>query len=184
MESSLKGLFFFPSTALSPFFIPATLLAVFGAAEMMPSDTTVPRDSPVMPMSGHGHDGGWAWGGLTFASSAALVLVGYALLCSLLRFRRLNYMRSRFNYPDRASLAHMTNQDAYDIIKITTCYEFPFFYDLGLRFALLKASLSTALLPLALSSGTILTSAPRSIDVFGRRNCQAFGDHERLGEAV
>ncbi len=43
-------------------------------------------------------------------------------------------------FPDRASLARMTVEDAQTIVKITATYEFPFSYDLALRFALFKVS--------------------------------------------
>lgn len=64
--------------------------------------------------------------------------ISYVVLCSLLRFRRIKNVQSRYNFPDRASLARMTNQEAHEIVRTVIYYEFPLFYDLSLRFALFK----------------------------------------------
>lgn len=47
-------------------------------------------------------------------------------------------MRSRLGYTDRASLSRMTNKDSREIVQQITQYEFPFCYDLSLRFAVFK----------------------------------------------
>ncbi|KAH7023779.1 hypothetical protein EDB80DRAFT_807901 [Ilyonectria destructans] len=76
-----------------------------------------------------------------FLSWPALILLGfasYAALCSLLRFRRLQWVRARYGYTDRASLARMTNQDAHEISKSLIYLEFPLFYDLSVRLALFE----------------------------------------------
>ncbi|KAM0513726.1 hypothetical protein ACHAPE_007552 [Trichoderma viride] len=62
----------------------------------------------------------------------------YLLLCSSLRFQRLNSMRRRFNYPDRESLSRMTNEDAQKIVHAVSVYEFPLLYDLALKYAIFK----------------------------------------------
>lgn len=76
-----------------------------------------------------------------FLSWPALILLGftsYAALCSLFRFRRLQSVRARYGYTDRASLARMTNQDAHEISKNLIYLEFPLFYDLSVRLALFE----------------------------------------------
>lgn len=64
--------------------------------------------------------------------------VFYLILCSSLRFQRLNSMRRRFNYPDRESLSRMTNEDAQKIVHAVSVYEFPLLYDLALKYAIFK----------------------------------------------
>lgn len=76
-----------------------------------------------------------------FLNWPALILLGfasYAALCSLLRLRRLQSVRARYGYTDRASLARMTNQDAHEISKSLIYLEFPLFYDLSVRLALFE----------------------------------------------
>ncbi|KAM0255728.1 hypothetical protein ACHAQJ_005482 [Trichoderma viride] len=63
----------------------------------------------------------------------------YVILCSSLRYQRLNSMRKRFNYPDRKSLSRMTNEDAQKILHTVSVYEFPFLYDLSLKYAIFKS---------------------------------------------
>ncbi|KAH6606832.1 c6 finger domain-containing [Trichoderma cornu-damae] len=63
----------------------------------------------------------------------------YAVLCSSVRFRRLNTMRKRLNFPDRESLSRMTNEDAQKIVHNLAVYEFPLLYDFSLRYAIFKA---------------------------------------------
>ncbi|KAF4975839.1 hypothetical protein FZEAL_7428 [Fusarium zealandicum] len=65
-------------------------------------------------------------------------LLGYVILCSLLRFRRINSLRSRYGFHERASLGGMTNQDAHEIVKNVFYFEFPLFYDLSVRLALFE----------------------------------------------
>jgi hypothetical protein len=62
----------------------------------------------------------------------------YAMFCSLLRFRLEKAMRGRFNYPDRDSLARMTNDDAQAIVKYILDQEFPFMFKTSLQFAIFK----------------------------------------------
>jgi hypothetical protein len=62
----------------------------------------------------------------------------YPLLCSVLRFRRREAMRKKFNYPDKASFSRMTNDDAQAIIQYTAELEFPTSYEMSLQFALFK----------------------------------------------
>ncbi|KAI0126270.1 hypothetical protein BJ170DRAFT_582302 [Xylariales sp. AK1849] len=64
--------------------------------------------------------------------------LGYLLLVQLLRFRRERGMRIRYGYPDRASLAKMTVEDAQKIIKDLSTLEFPAFLVTSLQFGLFK----------------------------------------------
>ncbi|RGP67780.1 dephospho- kinase [Fusarium longipes] len=66
------------------------------------------------------------------------IFVGYVALCSLVRFSRVNSLRSKLGFHDRASLSRMTNQDAFEIVKVMANLEFPLFYDLGTRLALFE----------------------------------------------
>lgn len=65
-------------------------------------------------------------------------LVGYVALCSALRFRRINSTQARLGLKTRESLARMTIAEAQMISKQMMYWEFPIFYDLSLRLALLK----------------------------------------------
>lgn len=64
--------------------------------------------------------------------------VGYIALCSALRFRRVNNTQAKLGFKSRESLARMTIAEAQMISKQMMYYEFPYFYDLSLRLALLK----------------------------------------------
>ena len=66
------------------------------------------------------------------------IFLGYVALCSLVRFSRVNSLRSKFGFHDRASLGRMTNQNAFEIVKVMANLEFPLFYDLGTRLALFE----------------------------------------------
>lgn len=66
------------------------------------------------------------------------LFVGYVALCSLFRFSRINSLRSKLGYHDRASLSRMTNQDAFEITSHLARFEFPLFYDLSVRLALFE----------------------------------------------
>ncbi|PNY20893.1 Uncharacterized protein TCAP_07311 [Tolypocladium capitatum] len=75
---------------------------------------------------------------LQWTVALGLVFITYATACSLLRFRRLNDIRSRYNFPDRASFSRMTHADAQAIVYDISSLEFPLLYDLALRYALFK----------------------------------------------
>lgn len=66
------------------------------------------------------------------------IFLGYVALCSLVRFSRVNSLRSKFGFHDRASLSRMTNQSAFEIVKVMANLEFPLFYDFGTRLALFE----------------------------------------------
>lgn len=77
----------------------------------------------------------------TLAEAAPYLIggfIGYVALCSALRFRRVNSLEARLGFKTRESLARMTIAEAQMISKQMMYYEFPIFYDLSLRLALLK----------------------------------------------
>lgn len=78
----------------------------------------------------------------SWALTSLVTFVFYVGLCSALRYQRINRLRARYGFPDRASLARMSNQDAQEIMTITSTYEFPTFFDLSLRLAVFKVRLS------------------------------------------
>lgn len=67
-------------------------------------------------------------------------VVAYLGLCRALRFRRERALRRRFGYPDRASLARMTAEEAQQIVHFLSSWEFPLFNFLALEFGLFKVS--------------------------------------------
>ncbi|KAI8678826.1 MPAB-Lcp-cat domain-containing protein [Fusarium keratoplasticum] len=64
--------------------------------------------------------------------------LGYAALCSIFRFRRINALQSRLGFHDRKSLGRMTNEEAHQIVRNIANFEFPLFYDLSVRLALFE----------------------------------------------
>ncbi len=72
------------------------------------------------------------------AASASTLVAAWVAVCSLLRFRFEKRMRKKFNYPDRASMARMSNDDAQQILQYIMQWEFPFTYKLALQFAVFK----------------------------------------------
>lgn len=72
---------------------------------------------------------------LTYAVS---LVVAYPVLVSLLRFQRLRWLHSQYNFPTRASLADMTLDQAWQIQKTMAQLEFPFIYAKALQFALFR----------------------------------------------
>src|SRR3954469_18753875 len=79
----------------------------------------------------------WNWS-LASWSTWAAILAAYMVLCSMLRYRFERAMLKKFNYPDRLSLARMTNDDAQAILRYLITQEFPAFYKLGLQLGLFK----------------------------------------------
>jgi hypothetical protein len=67
--------------------------------------------------------------------------VVYVCLCASLRFRFEKSTRKRFNFPDRASLARMTNAEAQLILTTIITNQFPFLYQTALQFAIFKVGL-------------------------------------------
>lgn len=69
---------------------------------------------------------------------AVAILIAYPLLVSLLRFRRIQWLHQKYKYPNRASLAKMTDDEAWEIQKVLLQLEFPFIYIKALQFALFR----------------------------------------------
>ncbi|CZR70149.1 uncharacterized protein PAC_20050 [Phialocephala subalpina] len=65
-------------------------------------------------------------------------VLGYTILCSLLRYRRRDAMRRNFNFADRKSFSRMTNVDAQEIVTYLAELEFPKIMEMSLQFALFK----------------------------------------------
>ncbi|KAK3720661.1 hypothetical protein LTR37_003711 [Vermiconidia calcicola] len=72
--------------------------------------------------------------------SVSLLVIIYIFLASNLRYRRVEKENDRLRtlYPDDASLARMTNEDAHDIIKYLQQYEFPFAFEVSLAASLYR----------------------------------------------
>ncbi|OKL60038.1 hypothetical protein UA08_04528 [Talaromyces atroroseus] len=62
----------------------------------------------------------------------------YLPLVRLLRFRRIGQLQKRYNYPTRASLAKMTDFEAWEIQRAMSRLEFPFTFEKSLQFALFR----------------------------------------------
>lgn len=77
----------------------------------------------------------------SWKSIALTLFLGYVLLCRALRYRREASMRRHFGYPDRASLAKMTTEDAQLIMRDLLTLEFPQFAVTALQFGLFKVRL-------------------------------------------
>lgn len=69
------------------------------------------------------------------------ILIAYPLLVSLLRFRRVQWLHQKYKFPNRASLAKMTDDEAWEIQKVLLQLEFPFLYVKALQFALFRVRL-------------------------------------------
>ncbi|TWU75808.1 hypothetical protein ED733_004262 [Metarhizium rileyi] len=76
-----------------------------------------------------------------------IAIIFYITLCSYCRFQRINKLCRQYPYPDRASLARMTNEHAQIIVHNLSSYEFPYFYDLSQRYALFRVGRDHPRLP-------------------------------------
>ncbi|KAI0466233.1 hypothetical protein F4859DRAFT_329977 [Xylaria cf. heliscus] len=68
-------------------------------------------------------------------------VLAYMALCRALRYRGEKRLRRQMGFPDgssREALSRMTNEQAQQIIKYLSCYEFPEFHLLSLQFGLFK----------------------------------------------
>ncbi|KAI0204391.1 hypothetical protein F4808DRAFT_340987 [Astrocystis sublimbata] len=71
----------------------------------------------------------------------APAVLGYVVLCRALRYRGEQRLRRRIGFPDgcgREALSRMTNEQAQQIIKHLSSYEFPEFHRLSLEFGLFR----------------------------------------------
>ncbi|KAL2398838.1 ER-bound oxygenase mpaB' [Exophiala dermatitidis] len=69
---------------------------------------------------------------------AIAVVLGYVTVVSAVRFRRRDSLSTRYPYHDRASLARMTVDDAFDIQLPLAELEFPTTFSFSVFFALFK----------------------------------------------
>lgn len=67
-----------------------------------------------------------------------VAVLGYLLLCRLLRYSRQWYLWTKYPYKDRSSFANMTTTHAFEIQKRIFQYEFPFTAAQSLGFALFR----------------------------------------------
>lgn len=64
--------------------------------------------------------------------------LAYPILCSFLRFQRVNARQRQLRFKNRQSLSEMTTVQAQYIIKEMIQWEFPFMFQISLQFALFK----------------------------------------------
>lgn len=64
--------------------------------------------------------------------------ISYAALCSALRYRRIRNLKSRMGFTDRASLSKMTCEQALEIARNISVYDFPTIYDVSLQIGALR----------------------------------------------
>lgn len=67
-----------------------------------------------------------------------LTLGAYVLLVRSLRYRRIRQLEAHYNYSTRASMAKMTDHEAWEIQRAMAQYEFPFTVEKSLQFALFR----------------------------------------------
>jgi hypothetical protein len=101
---------------------------------------------------------------MTFFTTEYLVvplvlLLGYPILCSSLRFRRLRNTLRKYPYTTRASFAKMTDDDATAIQRVLTEYEFPMIYEKALQFALFRTYGIPLVSKLSVETGQLCNSA-------------------------
>jgi hypothetical protein len=78
---------------------------------------------------------------VSFDRLAPYILAGlaaYPVLCSFLRFRKMRWLHRKYNFPNRESLACMTDDEAWEIQRVLLQQEFPFFFIKALQFALFR----------------------------------------------
>lgn len=71
----------------------------------------------------------------------SLTLGAYVLLVRSLRYRRIKQLEAHYNYRTRASMAQMTDHEAWEIQRTMAQYEFPFTVEKSLQFALFRVCL-------------------------------------------
>jgi hypothetical protein len=67
-------------------------------------------------------------------------LLAYPLLTAALRFQRVKYLKRKFKYDTKESLASMTNDDAWKIQQTIAELEFPWTFEKAMQFALFRVS--------------------------------------------
>ncbi|KAI0840346.1 hypothetical protein F5Y06DRAFT_308682, partial [Hypoxylon sp. FL0890] len=78
-------------------------------------------------------------GAMTWILNVTTIVLAYVFLCAILRHRHRLAMEKRFNFPNRASLARMTVEDAYVIQTWLAEQEFPHVFSAAIFFALFKS---------------------------------------------
>lgn len=68
------------------------------------------------------------------------LLLGYPILTSSLRYRRLRNMHNKYPYATRDDMAKMTDDHAFEIQKTVAQLEFPFMFIKSLQFALFRVT--------------------------------------------
>lgn len=71
----------------------------------------------------------------------SLTLGAYVLLVRSLRYRRIRQLEAHYNYRTRASMAAMTDHEAWEIQRAMAQFEFPFTVEKSLQFALFRVRL-------------------------------------------
>lgn len=71
----------------------------------------------------------------------SLTLGVYVLLVRSLRYRRIRQLEAHYDYRTRASMAKMTDHEAWEIQRTMAQYEFPFTVEKSLQFALFRVRL-------------------------------------------
>lgn len=69
---------------------------------------------------------------------SVVLLIGWPLLTTSLRYRRLKQLHKKYNFPTRESMAKMTDEEAFEIQLEVGQLEFPFIYVKALQFALFR----------------------------------------------
>lgn len=70
------------------------------------------------------------------------LLLGYPILTSCLRYRRLRNLHTKYPYATREDMAKMTDDHAFEIQKTVAQLEFPFMFIKALQFALFRVRCS------------------------------------------
>ncbi|KAJ5917400.1 hypothetical protein N7466_010954 [Penicillium verhagenii] len=70
--------------------------------------------------------------------AAVSLLIGWPLLTTSLRYKRLHQLEKKYNFPTRESMAKMTDEQAYEIQLAIGQLEFPFMFVKALQFALFR----------------------------------------------
>ncbi|KAI0179059.1 hypothetical protein GGR52DRAFT_287312 [Hypoxylon sp. FL1284] len=96
---------------------------------------------------------------------AVVAVVSYLSLCRALRFNYESALRRKFGYPNRASLARMTTEEAQQIVHSLSSWEFPLTNFVALQFGLFKTYGVETISRLLLATGN-LTDPVRSLKRF------------------
>ncbi|KAF3903561.1 hypothetical protein AA313_de0202344 [Arthrobotrys entomopaga] len=93
---------------------------------------------------------------------ASGIFAAYLLLCSVLRFRRMNWMRDHYGYRTRESFSKMTLEDAQAIHVDLAELEFPRVFSASIFFALFKTYGIPSISKLLVQTGQLASEATTS----------------------